>query len=151
MSSLCPECGAPIPEGGSCRDHFDALLLLEWQLTGIPDSLSHFYAVSTYCLQHPDSMNQTAEALNGLRERIADALDGKATLHELLIRTRRFAEGAVRVTRRPGDPPLSWRRGAWPMTIADVLTVTPEAEAYAQRVAAWARSVCETLDTDQSS
>lgn len=22
MDNLCPECGAPIPEGGACLDHF---------------------------------------------------------------------------------------------------------------------------------
>ena len=27
MPEHCPECGAPVPEGGSCRDHFHALLL----------------------------------------------------------------------------------------------------------------------------
>jgi hypothetical protein len=30
MAQFCSACGATIPEGGSCRDLFHALLLLEW-------------------------------------------------------------------------------------------------------------------------
>ena len=68
MSSSCPECGAPVPPGGSCRDHFHALLLLEAEIPGVPGSILHFYAVATYALQHPDSMNYTADALAGLQQ-----------------------------------------------------------------------------------
>jgi hypothetical protein len=148
MADICPECGAVVPEGGSCRDNFNALLLLEWQIPGGPGALSHFYAVATYGLQHPDSMNYTAEALAGLLASVADALEGRATLPMIRSRSRRAADGAVRITRRDGDATVSWRRGAWPMTVADVLPVEAEAEAYAERVARWARSVLETLAAD---
>ena len=47
-SDLCPECGAAVPQGGSCRDHFHALLLLESQVQGVPGGWPHFYAVATY-------------------------------------------------------------------------------------------------------
>lgn len=36
MADSCPECGATVPEGGSCRDYFDALMLLESQIPGGP-------------------------------------------------------------------------------------------------------------------
>ena len=65
MAEGCPECGAPTPGGRSCRDNFHALLLLESQVPGGPGALPHFYAVACYGLQHPDSMNYTAEALAG--------------------------------------------------------------------------------------
>ena len=29
---VCPECGAPVPLGTSCIEHFHALLALEWQI-----------------------------------------------------------------------------------------------------------------------
>lgn len=62
MTAICPECGASVPEGGSGRDHFHALLLLESQIPGGPGLLPHFYAVATYGLQHPRGMNYTADA-----------------------------------------------------------------------------------------
>jgi len=102
MSDICPECGAPIPEGGSCRDNFHALLLLEGENAGVPGSILHFYAVATYGLQHPDSMNYTADALAGLRATLADALDGRVTLDDIRRRARRQSDGPVRVTRRAG-------------------------------------------------
>jgi hypothetical protein len=146
MANSCPECGAALPEKGSCRDLFHALLLLEWQIPGGPGSLSHFFAVATYGLQHPGSMDFTAAALAGMRAGVADLLDGHITIEGLLRRMRGTLDGAVRVTRRTGDPEVAWRRGDWPMTVADVLTVEPDATAYGERVLGWARSVRETLD-----
>jgi hypothetical protein len=148
MAELCPECGAPVPDGGSCRDNFHALLLLEWEIPGGPGALSHFYAVASYGLQHPDGMNYTADTLAGLRAAVADVLDGRATLAEIRRRTRRAMDGPMRATRRAGDAAVPWRRGGWPMTVADVLTVGPDANSYAERVTSWARSVRETLDSD---
>jgi hypothetical protein len=150
MAHLCPECGAPTPEGSSCRDQFHALLLLEAEIPGGPGALPHFYAVASYGLQHPDSMNYTAAALAGLRASLADVLDGRATLDEIGHRTRRALDGPVRVTRRRGDAVVPWLRGRWPMTDADVLTVDRDADTYGERVARWARSVREVLDAERS-
>ncbi|HEV3165517.1 MAG TPA: DUF5946 family protein [Isosphaeraceae bacterium] len=154
MSSRCPECGAPIPEGGSCRDNFHLLLLLEGEIAGVAGSILHFYAVATYGLQHPGSMNYTAEALSGLRSTMADALDGRVTVDDIRRRGRRATNGPQRVTRREGDAVVSRHRGGWPMTVADVCN--PETygsydtyEAYAELVVRWARSVRETLDADR--
>jgi hypothetical protein len=151
MTVMCPECRAPVPDGGSCRDNFDALLLLEWQILGASAAeatgmLAHFYAVASYGLQHPASMNYSAQALLGLYQSATDALNGKATVNQLRSRARQAAEGSTRVTRRSGEPEPSWRRGTWPMTIADVLTCEPEMSAYAACVERWARSIIETLD-----
>jgi hypothetical protein len=146
MSAPCPECGAPVPEGGSCRDHFHGLLLLESRVPGAPGELPHFYAVASYVLQHPDLMNYTADALAGLRAGLGDALDGRATLPELRRRARLAANGPTRITRRAGDSTVPWRRGGWPMSVADVCA--GGAEGYADRVACWARTIRETLDAD---
>lgn len=142
---FCPECGAPVPDGGTCRDSFNALLLLEWQIPGGPGGFAHFYAVATYSLQHPLSMNLTVDALAGLRAAVADALAGRATVDELRQRARRGAKEAGRVTRRPGDVEPNWHIKAWPITIADVLTVEPEQSAYGEWVSNWARTVLATI------
>lgn len=152
MSEKCPECGGPVPDGGSCRDHFHALLLLEAEIPGVGNSLLHFYAVATYGLQHSDTMNYTTEALVGLRAAVADVLDGKLTLRELRGLT---GHGPVRVTRRAGDPKVIWYRGHWPVTIADVCTTDTFGDydtydQYADHVVRWARSVRETLDAQTS-
>src|SRR4051794_5353202 len=111
MADTCPECGAPVPEGGSCRDNFHALLLLEAEISGVAGSVLHFYAVAAYGLQHPDSMNYTAETLAGLRQNLAEVLSGRLTLDGLRRRVRRSTNGAVRVTLRAGDDPVVWPRG----------------------------------------
>jgi hypothetical protein len=146
MSAICPECGAAVPDGGSCRDNFHALLLLESEVPGAPGALPHFLAVASYGLQHPDGMNYTAEALAGLRAALADVLDGRLTTSEHLRRTRRRVDGAVRITRRAGEGEVPWRKGAWPMTVEDVCA--GGVEGYADRVLRWARSIRETLDAE---
>jgi hypothetical protein len=153
MPETCPECGAPVPDGGSCRDHLHALLLLEAEIPGAAGSMAHFLAVAAYGLQHPGRMKYTREAFDGLRTTIAAALDG-LPLEKLRRRAERAAEAAGRVTRRPGDPEVPGHRGGWPMTIADVCTAeSPGAydsyDEYAGCVTAWARSVRETLDADR--
>jgi hypothetical protein len=151
MPEICPECGAAVPEGGSCRDHFHALLLLEGEIPGVLGSVMHFYVVATYGLQHPHSMNYTADAFQGLRSMLSDALDGSAAVGDIRRRGRRAAEGPVRVTRRAGDPEVRWYHGPWPMTIADVCTADTFGsydtyDEFSDRVTRWAQSVRETLD-----
>jgi hypothetical protein len=134
-----------VPEGGVCRDNFHALLLLEWQIPGGPGELAHFYAVATYLLQHPGSMNLLQGVFDGLAQAAADALAGRATIENLRARARHGAAAAGRVTRREGDPELRHKVVSWPITIADVLTVEAEQNAYFEMVSRWARSVLEAL------
>jgi hypothetical protein len=144
MPGVCPECRAPVPEGGSCRDNFHALLVLEAEIPGGPGDVPHFYAVGSYALQHPESMGYTAQALASLRACLADHLDGRATLDAVRRRVRRGAEGAKRVTRRAGDEVVRWRVESWPMTVAD--ECAGGIEGYGERVEQWARSIRDTLD-----
>jgi hypothetical protein len=133
-----------VPEGGTCRDNFHALLLLEAEVPGAPGALPHFYAVGCYALQHPDGMGYTAAALTGLRASLADVLAGRATLEAVRRRARRGGAEAGRVTRRAGDEVVRWPVRRWPMTVADVCAAG--ADGYGERVARWARSILDTLD-----
>ncbi|WP_165228074.1 DUF5946 family protein [Aquisphaera insulae] len=151
MAASCPECGAALPEGGACIDHFHALLLLEYEVLADPSvasggrgEVAHFHAVSSYVLQHPEGMNYTAEAVVGLRRSLADHLAGRITLAEQRSRVRRAADGATRVTRRAGDEVTRWHVASWPMTVTDVLS--GGVEGYCARVARWAESILRTLD-----
>ena len=143
-NSICLECGAPVPADGACLNHFHALLVLEGTFAGAAGSILHFYAVACSNLQHPDSVGLTAEAFEGLRRNLADALDGKASVVELRRCTRLATNGLTRVRRRSGDPPVDWYRGSWPENVTDVLTAT--AVTYPDLVEAWARSIRATLD-----
>ncbi|MEW4571526.1 DUF5946 family protein [Tautonia sp. JC769] len=74
MSARCSECGAPLTDGGTCIQHFHAMLLLEYEVAADPEvtaggrgEVAHFYAVSSYILQHPEGMNYTVDALDDLR------------------------------------------------------------------------------------
>ncbi len=141
--AFCPECGAPLPEGGACRDMFYAMLVLEGEVPDAPGAVPHFYAVACYALQHPDSMGYAAETLGALRGSLGEVLDG-LPLPELRRRTRRAVNGPARVLRRAGEEAFPWKRGGWPMTVADVCAVAPEE--YVERVTAWARSVRAALE-----
>jgi len=144
MDTACPECGAPLPAGSACLDHFHALLVLEGSFPGAPGSILHFYAVACYNLQHPDSTGLTGEVLEALRHNLADALDGKASVAELRRRARLATDGSRRVRRRPGDPSVEWYRGPWPMNVTHVLSATNAT--YPELVEAWARAIRATLD-----
>ncbi len=150
MDSKCHECGAPLAAETPCINHFHALLVLEQEVAADPSvtaggrgEIAHFYAVSSYVLQHPEGMNYTAGALHDLRQNVGDILADRVTLPELRKRIRRATDGPTRITRRPGDPVVRWAVTEWPVTVADILN--GGVEGYVERVAAWARSVIETL------
>lgn len=144
MSDFCVECGAAIPAGGSCQHNFHELLLLESRIPGGP-GLAHFYAVASYNLQHPDSMNLALSSLQGIQECLAEMLDGRTTIENVRRRVRRDARAGGRVTRRPTDPQFEWRRGSWPITIAEALRAEEDVTDYTKRVLRWAEAVRNTL------
>ena len=146
MPSRCRECGAPVPPSGSCHEHLEVLLAQEWQIPGGPGELPHFFAVATYGLQHPRAMNYTIDTVTGLRQAVADALIGRASIEELRRRARVGAKRAGRITRQGRDPEVDWRIAAWPMTIVDILPAMADRDAYAQCVSQWAHSVIGILN-----
>jgi hypothetical protein len=127
MAYRCYECGASVAEGVSCIDHFHALLLLEREVVFDPTAADrgavvHFYAVSSYVLQHPEGMGYTAEALAAARRNMADRLAGEIGLAELRYKIRRAVNGSARVMRRPRVEASRWPVTTWPLTISHVLS-----------------------------
>jgi hypothetical protein len=138
-------------EGESCIELFHKMLLLEFEVaadsgesSGGRGEVAHFYAVSSYILQHPGSMNYTAVALEGLRQSVSDHLAGGTTLVELRRRVRRVANGPRRMTRRTGDLVVCRPVQSWPQTVAGV--IAGGTKDYGIRVAAWAESVVSLLN-----
>jgi hypothetical protein len=144
MTIHCPECGAPLPTDGTCRDNFYTLLYLESQVPDGAGELPHFLAVSCYALQHPISFNYKTEILHSLLESLGEVLDGRLTLNQLRQRTRRAAKGSTPITRRPSEPLPDWYIGAWALNVSDVWAAG--VEGYGTAVHHWAKSVCETLN-----
>lgn len=131
-----------MPVGGSCRDSFHALLALEWRVPGGAGTLAHFFAVSAYGLQHPDSMRYTREAIEWLRSAVHDALDtGRST--ESLRESARVVAGASHVTRRAGEPVPAWGITSWSVTVADVLG--GGTDDYPQHAREWAAATVADL------
>ena len=141
--NVCPECGARIAPGGSCRDNFHALLALESDIPGGPGETAHFFAVATYGLQHPDSMGYTETTVKGLLDAVHDVLDGRASVADIRARMQRLAASHGRVTRRDGDSIPRNAVDAWPTVVTDV--VAGGVDGYQERAKQWARSVVETL------
>jgi hypothetical protein len=149
--TTCNECRAALPDRGTCEQLFHALLLLEQEVMADAEAIAgglgesaHFYAVSTYVLQHPESMRYTAEALAGVRRAISGHLTGRLRLEQLRRQVRQAADGKARILRRPGDAVVRWPVQNWPMTIVDILA--GGVPGYVERVTAWATSVVRTLD-----
>jgi hypothetical protein len=131
------------------------MLLLESEVaansaesSGGRGEIAHFYAVSSYILQHPNGMNYTAEALSGLRQNLADHLAGRATLAQLRHRVRSIANGERRVTRRAGEGPITWPVQSWPLTVVDV--IAGGVHGYTNRATDWAASIVDLLDNTTS-
>lgn len=142
VPAVCAECGAALPESGTCLDLFHALLALEWQIPGGPSRRAHFLAVASYALQHPNGMGYTREALLALRTNVADVVAGRATIDDILRRTRQQVNGSQRVIRRE-EAALRWTVDHWAVTASDVLG--GGTEEYVEWTERWAQSVTDGL------
>lgn len=141
----CPDCGAPVAEGGSCRELFDQLLAYEYES---PQSFGavHHLTVAAYFLQHPRGYSRGA--IDMWRIIVDESLDGVSTPADFLRRARGQYAGAVRVREPGAEPPPGWPT-SWPMTVADVVArdgKMVDSERYTQRVRQWAASIRATLE-----
>ena len=113
MPAFCDECGAVLPESGSCRDYFYELLALEAGVPDAPGGVAHFYAVSCYVLQHPDAMEYTEGALAWLRTAVGASLAGDASIADLRRGARSEGKAGGHVLRKAGDPAVRWSAPVW--------------------------------------
>ncbi|HEY9313197.1 MAG TPA: DUF5946 family protein [Williamsia sp.] len=148
-AGLCVECGAPLPASGECWTRVHELLEIETRVLPLLDTelgmRTHFFAVSTYQLQHP--FRVAADALTDLGSAVAEQLaDGARPIAHLRrginrsIGTRKVGRQAEPGDRGHVDP--DWPR-SWSVTAADVVTMPDDN--YPNAVAEWARSTLADL------
>jgi hypothetical protein len=144
MKQTCPECGADWRDDVTCRDHFDQMLVWEFEDPGGAGAVHHLTVLCFY-IQHPslyapDGLAQAKQILKAFVE------DG-VTPAEMRKRLRNKVDSGKRDWKISGGQPASHGRTiVWPLTIVDVAGL----DGYAERVQQWARSVHETLKTATS-
>ncbi|MBZ0279740.1 MAG: DUF5946 family protein [Anaerolineae bacterium] len=142
MESTCPECGAVLAEGQTCRDHFDQMLF--WEAEDFSRGVVHHLLVLCYHLQHPSlySMEGLQYGLGLLDQFVVQGITPadvrKQSRDQVASGNRNW-----KITARPDsigayDHPITWT-----MTAADV--VAQGADNYVDSVRAWAQSVHESL------
>ena len=154
MATHCPECGALVKENDTCQSNFHALLYRENEIYQVPSGLlesrdgqiAHFYAVSCYAIQHPDSMGYTVGALLEARANLAAHLDGDVSLAMILAKIRATAKDSPKTLRRAGDPIHCWHVPKWSLTAVDVLATDATPEAYMDATTRWAKATLTDID-----
>lgn len=160
MTVKCPECGASLGDGETCDDLFNRMLALEWEAmaclrgqtppeeflmtpAGAEGLKTHFFAVGTNQLQHPDRLE--VAMIHALRDDIAAVLAGTTTIARTRLRQRRELDGPRRVRRRETgrDPALGPWPDSWPITVADICTVS--VHNYVTAVRRWAEATTEAI------
>lgn len=142
MNQHCPSCGAYLPDGVTCDNHFHQLLF--WEAENPALGIVHHLMVLCYHLQHPPLYS--AEGLaEGKKLLVAFVAEGVST-EEMRRRNRDRVDSGRRswkVTARPDSRGAYQQPVRWMMTAADV--VAGGADRYCDNVQAWARSVYDTL------
>lgn len=140
-AAVCPDCGAALAEGTTCRAIFDQFLALEF---GDPEyGAVHMLTVACYMIQH----GQYSDAgLVWMEQRLRDYLEHGISAEQ--IRRGAAAETGQnrrgwKITRQPGDAPQP--RVAWSMTIADAARQAEDPAQYRQAVTQWARIVLQEM------
>lgn len=146
MNTLCPECGAPLAAGQTCRDHFDQMLF--WESEDPSRWAAHHLMVLCYHLQHFSLYS--AAGLAQARMLLADFLTRGRSPEEARRDNQALVNYGRRewtVTARPGDSGAYERPIAWTMTAADV--VAGGAEAYVANVRRWSETVLASIAPDE--
>lgn len=142
MTDRCPECGAALNTGETCRDHFHQMLY--WENEDPSRGVAHHLMVLCYHLQHP-GLYSAAGLVHG-QKLLADFVIHGKSAEEVRRANRQRADSGNRqwpVTARPGDQGAYERPVAWTMTAADV--VAGGAEMYVRNVRAWSESVMASI------
>lgn len=137
----CPDCGAQIADGETCRMLFDQLLAHEYTF---PEAFGavHHLTVAAYSLQHPRGYSR--DAIRMWQVIVTESLDGLSTPENFLERARAHFGDGLRVREPGAEPPHGWPR-VWPVTAADVVG-SPDAPTHIALVRRWAESIRATLN-----
>jgi len=141
MSIFCPDCGGAIPEDGACLDHFNLMIVWEWehQLYDV-----HHLMVLSYYLQHPHLYSR--EGLEGALELLRRFIIKGEYVFDVREELRPSVQQNKRnypVTARPDNIGAYAYPVTWTMSAADV--VAAGVSAYTERIYAWADSLVGSL------
>lgn len=142
MRFQCPECGAEVADGQTCRDYFNEMLY--WENEDPARGIVHHLMVLCYYLQHPSLYS--AEGLAVGRELLADFVERDIDPQQVRRNNQGRVDSSRRswsITARPGNHGSYERPIVWAMTAADV--VAGGAENYVDNVQDWAGWVYGTL------
>ena len=143
MTSQCPDCGALLDDGYTCRDAFDQMLY--WEADFPELGIVHHLTVLAYHLQHPwlYSVEGLAEAKRLL---IAFLREGNSPQDVRRQNQMAYDSGHrtfhIKATAESYgwyDPPVKWS-----MTAPDV--VAAGIDNYVESVTAWAGSIFDALE-----
>jgi hypothetical protein len=146
-TQVCPECGAALPEGGTCETYFHQLLFWEAEFPEL--GVVHHLMVLCYHLQHPSlySADGLANATQLLTSFVRDGRSPAEVRHA----TRDTVNSKNRqwkITARPDSKGTYAHPVIWTMRAADV--VPRGADQYVESVGEWAQSVYDVLQASEN-
>ena len=140
---VCPECGAEIPQDGTCQDYFHQMLFWEAEHPAYGAQVHHLM-VLCFHLQHPSLYSP--EGLDYARQLLVEFLEHRATPEQVRWKHRFNVDSSRRKWKIKG---VGDARGTydhamhWAMTAADV--VAGGVDNYCYNVRHWAKSIQSTL------
>ncbi len=138
--NTCPQCGAALDPGETCRERFDALQLLE--LASPAYYAAHHLSVPTWMLQHNE---YSRRGWLEVRRLLAEFVHEGVTPEEARRRARGASSGSRKGWSITRGPKLAEVEGVeWTRTVADVRS--DSAEHYVEDVRRWAESVLEDTE-----
>lgn len=144
--AICPECGAPWPDGRTCDDDFYQMLYWESEY---PDyGIVHHLMVLCFYMQHPS--RYSAEGLDHGKKLLTEFVANGTPPQTMRQRSAPKVASDVRttpITARPGNSGSYAHPVTWTMRAADVARAA--AEDYVENTRTWARQVYGVLkDSD---
>jgi hypothetical protein len=142
MPTICPECGAILPDGDTCQGIFESFLALEF--TDPAYGQVHMLTVACFMIQHG---RYSDEALAWIERQLRGYLEEGLSIEE---QRRRAAQGVGqgtrtwKITRQADATPLP--KIAWEMTLAEVAAGYQDAASYRRLVEDWARKTLRQMN-----
>jgi len=123
----------------TCRQHFEALLFLEYEIQETLAPEIHQLMVACYMLQHHQYSD---EARPMVIKMIEDVLERGVTAAETRRRNKHLVDSSNRKFRITG-PSSAAPQIDWPITIQNI--DAEDGAAYPSSVTRWARSILDTI------